>query len=99
MKTAGALCLTWPTLPERRGPGAAAADYTTAKTCPSLADEVSEVLLTALDSLSPAERAAFVLNDAFGMPPQVVAEIVGQTEREIGELTERARRTLQLAGP
>src|SRR3954451_8207691 len=97
MKTAGALCLTWPNLPERRGPGAAAAaGCTTAKTCPSLADEVSEVLLTALDSLSPAERAAFVLNDAFGMPPQVVAEIVGQTEREIAELTERARHTLRL---
>lgn len=59
------------------------------------ADEVSEVLLTALDSLSPAEQAAFVLNDAFGMPPQV-AQIGGQTQREIGELTERARRTLRL---
>jgi RNA polymerase sigma-70 factor (ECF subfamily) len=61
-----------------------------------LADEVSEVLLNALDSLSPAERAAFVLNDVFGMAPQVVAETVGQSERECAELAERARHTLRI---
>ncbi|CAM5698322.1 sigma factor-like helix-turn-helix DNA-binding protein [Streptomyces canus] len=97
VKTAGAICLTYLALPERRDPGAAGtAGDTTMRTCPSLADEVSEVLLNALDSLSPAERAAFVLNDVFGMAPQVVAEIVGRTERECAELAERARHTLRI---
>ncbi|MET7687769.1 sigma factor-like helix-turn-helix DNA-binding protein [Streptomyces sp. NPDC005483] len=96
VKTAGAICLTCLALPERREPGAAGtAGDTRVRACPSLTDEVSEVLLTALDSLSPAERAAFVLNDVFGMAPQVVAEIVGRTERECTELAERARRTLR----
>ncbi|MDQ0760307.1 sigma factor [Streptomyces canus] len=96
VKTAGAICLTYLALPERRGLGAAGpAGDTTVSACPSLADEVSEVLLNALDSLRPAERAAFVFNDVFGMAPQVVAEIVGQTERECAELAERARRTLR----
>jgi RNA polymerase sigma-70 factor (ECF subfamily) len=96
VKTAGAICLTYLALPERRGPGTAGpAGDTTVRACPSLADEVSEVLLNALDSLCPAERAAFVFNDVFGMAPQVVAEIVGQTERECAELAERARRILR----
>src|SRR4051812_1632210 len=96
VKTAGAICLTWLDLPERRRPGAAGtAGHTTAGACPSLVDEVSEVLLNALECLSPAERAAFVLNDVFGMAPRAVAEIVGQTERECAELAERARRSLR----
>ncbi|MFD8565467.1 sigma factor-like helix-turn-helix DNA-binding protein [Streptomyces sp. NPDC059639] len=57
--------------------------------------EVSEVLLGALDALSPAERAAFVLNDVFGMAPRTVADIVGQSEPEVSELAERARRSLR----
>lgn len=60
-----------------------------------LDEEVSQVLLEALDTLSPAERAAFVLNDVFGMAPGTVAAIVGQTEQECGELTARARHSLR----
>ncbi|MFJ9131273.1 sigma factor-like helix-turn-helix DNA-binding protein [Streptomyces sp. NPDC102340] len=57
--------------------------------------EVSEVLLGALDALSPAERAAFVLNDVFGMAPRAVADIVGRSEPECSELAERARQSLR----
>ncbi len=60
-----------------------------------LEGEVSQALLQALDSLSPAERAAFVLNDVFRMAPGTVADIVGQTERECGELAARARHSLR----
>ncbi|GHH17195.1 RNA polymerase subunit sigma [Streptomyces lanatus] len=58
-------------------------------------EEVSGVLLEALDSLSPAERAAFVLNDVFGMAPGAVADIVRQSEPRCAELAERARRSLR----
>ncbi|MCD0484874.1 RNA polymerase subunit sigma [Streptacidiphilus sp. ASG 303] len=60
-----------------------------------LEEEISEVLLDALDSLSPAERAAFVLNDAFGTAPGTVADIVGQPEPECAEPTDRARDSLR----
>ncbi|MFJ9714271.1 sigma factor-like helix-turn-helix DNA-binding protein [Streptomyces sp. NPDC101234] len=61
----------------------------------SLAEEVSRVLLNALDSLSPAERAAFVLNDVFGMASDSVADIVGRPESECAELADRARHSLR----
>ncbi|MFJ8137322.1 sigma factor [Streptomyces sp. NPDC096013] len=56
---------------------------------------VSQALLQALDTLSPAERAAFVLNDVFRMAPGTVADIVGQTEQVCGELAARARHSLR----
>ncbi|MER6415971.1 hypothetical protein ABT273_33790 [Streptomyces humidus] len=52
---------------------------------------MSQALLEALDTLSPAERAAFVPNDVFGMAPGTVAAVVGQTEQEDDELAARAR--------
>jgi RNA polymerase sigma-70 factor (ECF subfamily) len=62
----------------------------------SLAKEVSRVLLNALDSLSPAERAAFVLNDVFGMTSGTVADIVGRPESECAELADRARHSIRM---
>ncbi|MET9352950.1 RNA polymerase subunit sigma [Streptomyces sp. NPDC006617] len=59
-----------------------------------LEEELSEVLLDALDSLSPAERAAFVLNGVFGMATGAVADVVGQSEPEVAELTARAQNSL-----
>ncbi|MEU3619649.1 sigma factor-like helix-turn-helix DNA-binding protein [Streptomyces sp. NPDC006872] len=59
-------------------------------------EEVSRVLLDALDSLTPAERAAFVLNDVFGMTPRTVADIVGRTEPECAALADRARDSVRL---
>ncbi|MFD9292787.1 RNA polymerase subunit sigma [Streptomyces sp. NPDC060030] len=60
-----------------------------------LEEEISEVLLGALDALTPSERAAFVLNDVFGMAPGAVAGIVGQSEPRCAELADRARESLR----
>ncbi|MFD7677403.1 sigma factor-like helix-turn-helix DNA-binding protein [Streptomyces sp. NPDC060187] len=98
-KTAGGICLEQLAQPDRIGTGVLGR-----RRCPpnnreveaALEDEVSRVLLTALDSLSPAERAAFVLNDVFGMPPRTVAGIVGRSEPECAELADRARDCLRV---
>ncbi|WP_405593421.1 RNA polymerase subunit sigma [Streptomyces sp. NBC_01092] len=60
-----------------------------------LAEEVSGVLLEALDSLPPAERAAFVLNDVFACAPGAVADILRQSEPVCVELADRARKSLR----
>ncbi|WP_155056781.1 sigma factor-like helix-turn-helix DNA-binding protein [Streptomyces blattellae] len=97
--TAGGICLVRLARPGREQAGPRdghrreAADAQGAQA--ELEAEVSRVLLHALDSLSPAERAVFVLNDVFGMAPGAVADIVGRTEPECAELAERARRCLR----
>ncbi|WP_328745276.1 RNA polymerase subunit sigma [Streptomyces sp. NBC_00285] len=58
-------------------------------------EEAGRVVLNALESLSTAERAAFVFR-AFGMAPATVADIVGRTEPELAELAARARQWLEL---
>ncbi|GGS99589.1 sigma factor [Streptomyces chromofuscus] len=95
-KTTGTLCLARLSLPERRPANAEGTDGdTTTALHRALTEEISDVMLNALDNLSPAERAAFVLNDVFAMPPQTVADIVGQTPRECAELADRARHSLR----
>lgn len=93
----GGICLERLTRPGRRRHGGLAAEPEDAagEQRRMLEREVSTVLLGALDALSPAERAAFVLNDVFGMAPGTVATIVGQSEPECSELAERARRSLR----
>ncbi|WP_128381524.1 sigma factor-like helix-turn-helix DNA-binding protein [Streptomyces cavernae] len=99
-KTAGGICLARLALPGRdaagrgEGYGARAADDGEGAQ-QRLEEEVSRVLLNALDYLSPAERAAFVLNDVFGMPPDAVADIMGRTEPECAELADQARHSLR----
>src|SRR6266480_1716682 len=44
-----------------------------------LADSVGLALLIVLDTLSPAERLAFVLHDIFGVPFEEIAPIVGRS--------------------
>jgi RNA polymerase sigma-70 factor, ECF subfamily len=56
-----------------------------------LADEVSFALLVVLESLSPAQRAAFVLHDTFGVPFEQVAEVLGRTPAAVRQLASRAR--------
>ena len=56
------------------------------------ADEVSLALLTVLESLSPAERAVFVLHEAFALPLSEVAGVVGRSEAACRQLAVRARR-------
>jgi RNA polymerase sigma-70 factor, ECF subfamily len=46
----------------------------------TLDDEISLALLTVLEQLSPAERAVYVLHEAFAVPLSEVAAIVGRTQ-------------------
>ncbi|MCX4403398.1 RNA polymerase subunit sigma [Streptomyces sp. NBC_01764] len=99
-KVAGGICLGRLALPGRaddagRTAGAAAGPRAAGHPASTPEEEASRVLLDALDSLSPAERAAFVLNDLFGMAPDTVADIVGRTEPEVAELADRARHCLR----
>lgn len=57
-----------------------------------LADSLSFALLVALESLSPAERAAFLLHDAFGYGYAELATTLGRTEAACRQLVSRARR-------
>jgi RNA polymerase sigma-70 factor (ECF subfamily) len=60
-----------------------------------LSQEIHQVMLNTLESLSPTEQAALVLNDAFGTARSTVADIGGQPQPECRQLTDRARRSLQ----
>ncbi|MDW4571872.1 RNA polymerase sigma factor SigJ [Microbacterium sp. M3] len=58
----------------------------------TLDDSVSMALLVMLESLSPAERVAFVLHDVFGVPFAEIAETVGRTPDAVRQLASQARR-------
>jgi RNA polymerase sigma factor (sigma-70 family) len=60
-----------------------------------LADSVGAALLVVLDTLTPAERLAFVLHDMFGMPFDEIAPIVNRTTGTAKQLASRARRKVQ----
>ncbi len=57
-----------------------------------LADSVSLALLVVLDTLSPAERLAFVLHDMFQMPFSEIAPMIGRSAPAARQLASRARR-------
>ncbi|MGW1594847.1 RNA polymerase sigma-70 factor [Streptomyces sp. NPDC002343] len=57
-----------------------------------LADTVSLAVLVVLESLSPLERAVFVLREAFGYPYAEIAELLERTEPAVRQLAGRARR-------
>jgi RNA polymerase sigma factor (sigma-70 family) len=63
-----------------------------------LADSVGSALLVVLDTLSPAERLAFVLHDMFAVPFDEIAPIVGRSAVAARQLASRARRRVQGAG-
>ena len=64
-----------------------------------LADSVGLALLVVLDTLSPAERLAFVLHDMFGVPYDEIAPIVERTPEAARQLASRARRRVRGATP
>ncbi len=64
-----------------------------------LADSVGLALLVVLETLSPAERLAFVLHDTFGLPFREIAHIVGCTPVAARQLASRARRRVRGAAP
>jgi RNA polymerase sigma-70 factor (ECF subfamily) len=60
-----------------------------------LADSVGLALLIVLDTLSPAERLAFVLHDMFAIPFDQIAPIVGRSAEATRQLASRARRRVR----
>jgi RNA polymerase sigma factor (sigma-70 family) len=64
-----------------------------------LSDSVGLALLVVLETLSPAERLAFVLHDMFALPFEEIAPIVGRSPTATRQLASRARRRVQRAAP
>jgi RNA polymerase sigma factor (sigma-70 family) len=60
-----------------------------------LAHDVGLALLVLLETLSPAERVAFVLHDVFGMSFEEIAPIVERAPDAARQLASRARRRVQ----
>jgi RNA polymerase sigma-70 factor, ECF subfamily len=56
-----------------------------------LAESVSMAMLVMLETLSPLERAVFVLREAFGMPYAEIGEVIGRKEEAVRQLARRAR--------
>jgi RNA polymerase sigma factor (sigma-70 family) len=63
-----------------------------------LADSVGLAMLVVLDTLTPAERLAFVLHDMFAVPFEEIAPIVDRSPAAARQLASRARRQVQRAG-
>jgi len=64
-----------------------------------LADSVGLALLVVLETLSPAERLAFVLHDMFAVPFDEIAAIVDRSPDAARQLASRARRRVQAQKP
>ena len=60
-----------------------------------LADAVGLALLVVLETLTPAERLAFVLHDMFAVPFDEIAPIVERSPQAARQLASRARRRVQ----
>jgi RNA polymerase sigma-70 factor (ECF subfamily) len=60
-----------------------------------LADSVGLALLVVLDTLTPAERLAFVLHDMFDLPFEEIAPLVDRTPTATRQLASRARRRVR----
>jgi RNA polymerase sigma-70 factor, ECF subfamily len=78
----------WP----RGRPGGATADPADRVT---LDESVSMAFLVVLQSMTPAERVAFILHDVFGYPFAEVADIVGRTPAACRQLASSARRRIR----
>ncbi|MFG3049460.1 RNA polymerase sigma factor SigJ [Kitasatospora sp. NPDC048239] len=64
-----------------------------------LADSVGLALLVVMESLSPAERIAFVLHDMFAVPFDEIAPVIEKTTAATRQLASRARRRVQGQAP
>ena len=64
-----------------------------------MADSLSLAFLVLLESLSPEQRAAFLLREVFEEPYDRIAEIVGTSAQNARQLTARARRHVQQRRP
>jgi RNA polymerase sigma-70 factor (ECF subfamily) len=64
-----------------------------------LADSVGLALLVVLETLTPAERLAYVLHDMFAVPFEEIAPIVGRSSEATRQLASRARRRIRGSTP
>jgi RNA polymerase sigma factor (sigma-70 family) len=64
-----------------------------------IADSVALALFVVLETLTPAERLAFVLHDMFAVPFDVIAPIIEKSPEAARQLASRARRRVQGAAP
>jgi RNA polymerase sigma factor (sigma-70 family) len=64
-----------------------------------MADSVGLALLVVLETLTPAERLAFVLHDVFAVSFEEIAEVVGKTPAAARQLASRARRRVREGAP
>jgi RNA polymerase sigma factor (sigma-70 family) len=77
-------------------PGSSAADPADRVT---LDESVSMAFLVVLESMTPAERVAFVLHDVFGYPFAEVADVTGRSPAACRQLASTARRRVRAARP
>lgn len=63
------------------------------------ADEVSLAMLVVLETLTPAERAVFVLHEVFGVPHDEIADALGRSAASVRQLAHRAREHVQARRP
>ena len=60
-----------------------------------LAERLDRAMEVVLDTLAPAERAAFVLHDVFGYPFEEICAVLGRSSTAVRQLASRARRKVQ----
>lgn len=65
----------------------------------ALADTVSMAVLVVLETLSPLERAVFVLKEAFGFSHQEIGQALGRAEPAVRQLAHRARQHVDARRP
>lgn len=65
----------------------------------TLDDRVSFALLVVLETLSPAERTAWVLHELFGLPFPEIARVVGRSPAAVRQLAVRARAHVAAGAP
>lgn len=64
-----------------------------------LADDISVALLHLLERLSPEERAAFLLHEAFDYSHAEIASLIGKSEAACRQMLSRARKRVQAERP
>jgi RNA polymerase sigma-70 factor (ECF subfamily) len=92
-----------PWLPEplmtRGAPVAAGPPAPEPEDAAELGERVSLALLVVLETLTPTERAVFVLREVFGMPVGEVAAALGRTEAAVRQMAHRAREHVHARQP
>ncbi|WP_426595123.1 RNA polymerase sigma factor SigJ [Cellulomonas sp. McL0617] len=63
----------------------------------TLDESIGMAFLVVLESMTPAERVAFILHDVFGYPFDEIAQIVGRSSAASRQLASSARRRLRAA--